>query len=501
MNSDETNVVVLVTARGIEWVGNSRLSKYRFAHNLFQRYLYNGLDAAEQAFVHEAVAQELERLYADQLEVVAVQLARHYEAAGLVAEAVTYWQRAGEEAVRVHAHAEAITSFRPARWILSRENSAMIRRRLNMILGRSRCVVDSSICTHNWDEYWRLTPELARALALYREMTALAESRGDRRLELAALMAQAIPMVTVTSTARDVDEGGRLLARAHLLASELGDQAAEARILWAMFHLHAYTSRTAQALVYGQRSLALARQLKLTEQAAWTLGDLGTHLYYQQIEFEQAEAVLHESLAIWRELDNQPMLADNLSTLVLIAVYNGAYAEAIARADKAHEISRSIGNLWGQSYSRMKLGLVYWEMGQIDLALATMMDVLELSERAGFWAPQYLTRSDLARLYAELGAAVRSLDLARRVERESEEQKLPAPTAALGTVAYVKALHGNIDEAEVAIAKGKADFSRMTSPVWYAPVPLADATIALRRQDYSRAQAAAQDLLQLGLRV
>jgi predicted ATPase/DNA-binding SARP family transcriptional activator len=91
--------------------GGPRLSLYRFRHILIQRYLYHNLDEAEQVYLHEAVGQVLERLHGEQTEEAAVQLARHFEVAGLTAKAVKYLRQAGERAVRLSANEEAISHF------------------------------------------------------------------------------------------------------------------------------------------------------------------------------------------------------------------------------------------------------------------------------------------------------------------------------------------------------------------------------------------------------
>jgi len=91
--------------------GGQRLSRYRFRHILFQRYLYNSLDEAERGYLHEAVGNELEQLFSGQLGDIAVELARHFEEAGLPAKAVGYYQQAGDRAVRLSANQEAIAHF------------------------------------------------------------------------------------------------------------------------------------------------------------------------------------------------------------------------------------------------------------------------------------------------------------------------------------------------------------------------------------------------------
>jgi hypothetical protein len=69
----------LVTAQILAWLGQQRLSLYRFRHQLFQHYVYHNLTDMERTYLHEAVGNVLEAIYGGQTEPVAVQLARHFE--------------------------------------------------------------------------------------------------------------------------------------------------------------------------------------------------------------------------------------------------------------------------------------------------------------------------------------------------------------------------------------------------------------------------------------
>jgi adenylate cyclase len=118
----------LVSARGIRRVGPAlsgakggrRVSLYRFRHILFQKHLYNSLDPVERVHLHEAVGTALEALYGGEAEEIvaieagAVQLARHFQEAGIVEKAVGYLRQAGEKAQRLYANREAVEYLRQA---------------------------------------------------------------------------------------------------------------------------------------------------------------------------------------------------------------------------------------------------------------------------------------------------------------------------------------------------------------------------------------------------
>jgi class 3 adenylate cyclase/tetratricopeptide (TPR) repeat protein len=104
----------LVKGQGEVPVGRQRLSRYRFAHALFQQYLYNDLSPGESRLLHKEVAAVLEKLHAGHTEAVAVQLARHYGQAGDDARALRYETLAGDAALSSYANREAEAHYRRA---------------------------------------------------------------------------------------------------------------------------------------------------------------------------------------------------------------------------------------------------------------------------------------------------------------------------------------------------------------------------------------------------
>ena len=108
----------LTLAKGTGRIDRRRLSIYSFRHRLFQRHIYNRLDAAEKTYLHEAIGKALERLYGEQAGEVAVHLARHFAESGDSVKAIRYLQEAGERARRVSANAEAVVHLRRALLLL-----------------------------------------------------------------------------------------------------------------------------------------------------------------------------------------------------------------------------------------------------------------------------------------------------------------------------------------------------------------------------------------------
>jgi len=110
----------LVLGEGLHWAhlpdGQLRpLSRYRFRHILFQKYLYQRLDPVDRSRRHAALGAALENLYTgddQELAQHAAELARHFEAGGLQLEAAAYALRAGQQAVYRASNQVAVTHYR-----------------------------------------------------------------------------------------------------------------------------------------------------------------------------------------------------------------------------------------------------------------------------------------------------------------------------------------------------------------------------------------------------
>jgi TOMM system kinase/cyclase fusion protein len=81
---------------------------YTFKHALIQEAAYQSLLRSTRQQSHQRIARVLEAGFPEIRETQPELLAHHYTEAGLVAQAVPYWQQAGQRAVQRSAHAEAI---------------------------------------------------------------------------------------------------------------------------------------------------------------------------------------------------------------------------------------------------------------------------------------------------------------------------------------------------------------------------------------------------------
>lgn len=112
----------LIQPLGRQPTESQMLSRYRFRHNLFQQYVYGRLDPIERAHLHQRTGETMVRLFETAVShpsPLSTELATHFEVAQLIPQAITYRQLAGQHALRLSAHHDAIAHYRRSLTLLT----------------------------------------------------------------------------------------------------------------------------------------------------------------------------------------------------------------------------------------------------------------------------------------------------------------------------------------------------------------------------------------------
>ena len=394
--------------------GGQQLSQYRFRHILFQKYLYNNLDDAECTYLHEAVGQVLERLYGDQAGDIAVQLARHFEAAGWSAKAVDYLQQAGDRAVHLSANEEALAHFAKALSLLEP---------LPITSGRNRQELDLQIALFAPLAAVKgyAAPELGQAYSRARELCRLVDDAPrlfvvtyglwghnlvQMNLNLARELAQqCLALAQASQNPAFLLEGNRMMGETAFHRGELvpaREYFERSRALYDPERHHAH------AWVYGQDpGVALLSHgswtlwhLGYPDQAlAWShearaLAQAGSHPFSTAFAEEYA-SILHqmrgenqESLAcaeavitLAREQRFAEWLRLAESSRAWILVETGDVNDGITQLRQGLGAHRATGSEMFASYYLTLLARAYMSAGQADAARAALDEALAIVER------------------------------------------------------------------------------------------------------------------------
>jgi len=132
---------------------------YTFKHALIQDAAYQSLLKSTRQHYHQRIAQVLEEQFSETAEAQPELLAHHYTEAGLIEQAVGYWQKAGQNAVQRSAHVEAISHLRQGLALLQTlpETPERTRREVDMLiaLGASLRATKASAAPEVGETYTR----------------------------------------------------------------------------------------------------------------------------------------------------------------------------------------------------------------------------------------------------------------------------------------------------------------------------------------------------------
>ena len=104
----------LVDAELLYQRGVGATAMYQFKHALIQDAAYQSLLKSTRQQYHQRIAQVLAERFPETAETQPALVAQHYTAAGLHAQALPYWQRAGQLALERSAYREAVASLEQA---------------------------------------------------------------------------------------------------------------------------------------------------------------------------------------------------------------------------------------------------------------------------------------------------------------------------------------------------------------------------------------------------
>jgi class 3 adenylate cyclase/tetratricopeptide (TPR) repeat protein len=376
--------------------------EYAFRHILIQEAAYESVLLKTRAELHRRIGETLEELHTDRIEEFAPLLAHHFYAAK-DPRSLKYDILAGEKAARLYANAEAATHFRRALEVARRGNSDLPQ--IRYLFSESGRVLE-------------LAGRYDQALDTYDAWQEFGRERGDRSIEMSALMAKA-PLYSMFTPLHDSALSERLLVQAFDISQEIGDRAAQARLSWNLMLNYLFSKQHDKAMAHGELALRLARESGSRERLAYVLNDL-CRLYTCRGEFEKAYTVIEQARELWRSLDNQVMLADSFGSEAEARFNAGEFDFSVERSRQALQITEKIHNLWGQSYDQMLISFVCFERGELGPGIQLAEQSIQLADQAGLIASGIGLRAELAWIYSYCGALERGLAVLERAFQVAE---------------------------------------------------------------------------------
>jgi predicted ATPase len=427
---------------------------YLFKHALIQDTAYQSLLKSTRQQYHQQIVQKLEEQFPETKETQPELLAYHYTEAGLIAQALPYWQRAGERAVQRSAYVEAVAHFTKGLELL--QTLPDTSERTHQELGLQLALAAPLIATKGYT-----APEVERVYARRSELCRQLGETSQLFWALQGLWVLHLQRAEYQK-ARKVAEQGLSLAqnvynpifimRAHLWLGDtlfwLGefvlardhlekgialydpqqhrsDGAVEdpgvtclcyaSRVLWSLGYAD-------QALQRSHGALTLARELSRPYSLAYAL-DAASLLHQLCREVQAAQERAEAEIALSTEHGFPHWLALGTIWRGWALADRGWVKESITQMRQGIAAWQAMGAELGQPYFLGLLATAYGKVRQVEEGLTALADALARVEKTG----ERWYEAELYRLKGELTLAQSSVQsLGSSVPKEAETSFLKA---------------------------------------------------------------------------
>jgi predicted ATPase len=387
----------LVEAELVYQRGLPPQARYIFKHALIQDAAYQSLLKSKRQQYHQQIARVLEQRFPETTETQPELLAHHYTEAGFIAQAIPYWQRAGQRATQRSAYVEAISHLTKGLESLKALPDTPERAQQELTLQIALGV--PLIATKGY-----AAPEVERVYARARELCQQVGETFQLFPVLSGLYAFYVVRAEL-QTARELAEqfmhlaqsvqDPPLLLEAHLALGinlfYLGKLAPTRAHLEQAVALYNPQQHRSHAFLYGGADSGVA----CLSYAAWSLWMLGYP--------DQALKRIHEALTLARELSHPFSLAFALFFAAMLHQYRRKGQLAQERAEAAVALSTEQGFPYLLARGTILRGWVLAEQEEGEKGIAQMRQGLAAWQATGaeLGRPAFLAL--LAEAYGKMG--------------------------------------------------------------------------------------------------
>lgn len=371
--------------RGQIWLAMNEL-RYIFRHSLLREAAYSMQLRTRLQHLHHLIAEAIERLYAEAIEERYVDLAFHYEQAGIFDKTCEYLRKAADYARSNYQNQQALEYYE----------------RLLKKLGRQKDVVDE-IRTHlKKGKVLELIGRWEECKQTYEKALNLAKKSRD-----VVMLGQANNSL------------GRLLMLK-------GDYS----------HAMTYLQTAAGLFESVEDKLGISR----------VYGNLG-NLFFRQGQYREAKSYFEQSIAIGAK-GGSAATAQIVANLGLTHMNQGNYDEGIRCQQVQLAACERNNDKQGMATLYTNIGIVYFEKGEYDAALQSYEKGLALSEELGNKQLTAIATGCIGSVYERQGLYDKAMDhFQRDLELCEELGDKQGIAIALGLIGELLSIEGDFHKA------------------------------------------------------
>jgi serine/threonine protein kinase/predicted ATPase len=440
--------------------GTGSLDAYDFSHDKLREVAYATVSAARRRLLHRRVAEAFEVVYAERLDEVSRLVASHYDQAGDVERAVTFYQRAAEVARQVYANAEAILSYQRVLVLLKGASSLQrpqeqwreVTTQVNESLGDVYTLIGQLEEARNayLEALARvLTHEHIRQAHLHRKraQTWKTQRRFDEGLQAYSMAEAALEGEEAERTQQwwqewieiqhERIEIHYLQAQLHELTDRVektrpvveryGTPVQRAAFFQSLVRMSVWRDRfvaSEEMVEYARSSLAALLELKNETEVAWARFILG-YVYLWHGDLDLAEEQLQKAQMLGKQTGDVKLQSRCLTYLTVLSRKHGKVEEARRFGSQALAIATEMQLPDYIAMAKANLAWIAWREGDLSEAQVNALAALEL------WRPLPIVNAfHWMALWPLIGVALtedwltEAVDYARQL-LDQEQQALP----------------------------------------------------------------------------
>jgi serine/threonine protein kinase/tetratricopeptide (TPR) repeat protein len=431
----------LITTKGEEELPDGSLAtRYRFAHALYQNFLYQDLVNKRRVMLHRQAGEQLLAHYGKRAPQIATQLALHFERGRDFPRAVEFLIHAGDQATRLYGNAEAAEHYTRA-LSLAEKRPGEVQAETIVTLYQKRGAVNMALS------------RFAEAIDDYERMLKEVELSGSLEKQAAGLNALASTLFFAHRLEEMADRADQALAAAKAAGSE---------------------------------------QLRLETMCLMGL----KHLCYGELTV--GRPILDDVIESARAINHKPALATGLVWRACLYFFQTEYDRAIELATESRQLASELRDGFVLLTSLFFLGLSHGNLGRMSTALTTLDEAIRMAGRNGdrFWFPRM--PNCIGWVHRELQDFEGALEHDREgLEVGRHYHVLEAEANSLINLGIDHTHAGRPDQTVAAFAEVRDIFERDAWFRWRYNIRLeaATATHWLRQKDLPQAQTFARRLL------
>lgn len=349
--------------RGQIWMAISEL-RYLFRHSLLREAAYSMQLRARLQHLHALIAQAIESLYSDKLEDRYVDLAFHYEQAGILDKTVEYLDQAARFAQDNYQTQQALN---------------LLDKLLDKQLELDTLELSAHLRTHlrkarvqeligDWDECEQTCRHALQLAKRTRDVLLLGQC--NNQLGRVLLLQGNYP------------DARTYLQTAARLFESVDDRAGIARVYGNLGNLYFRQGQYPEAKTYFQDSLDIGQRTGQRTIDTQVVSNLGL-TFMNQGNYDEGIRVMREQLEKCQLQNDKPGMATIFTYMGIVYLEKGDYDHAMDSFQRGLQLNEELGNKMLLSVVIGNIGIVNQRRGKYEEAMEQFQRDLELCEELG----------------------------------------------------------------------------------------------------------------------